>query len=73
MDIKGIKPTTGDHESNFKKVGAIQSEPHLRLISRATNTSLKLGLLIVQPITKRERIFSKFALRKQKNIKKEVN
>ena len=27
MDIIGIKPTTDDHESNFKKVGAIPSEP----------------------------------------------
>ena len=29
MDIIGIKPHPGDHESNFKKVGAIPSKPFL--------------------------------------------
>ena len=27
MDTIGIKPAPGDHESNFKKVGALPSEP----------------------------------------------
>ena len=27
MDIIGIKPGLGDHEYNFKKVGAIPNEP----------------------------------------------
>ena len=27
LDKIGIKPAPGDHESNFKKVGAISSEP----------------------------------------------
>ena len=28
VDIIGIKPAPGDHESNLKKVGAIPSEPN---------------------------------------------